>query len=90
MVYVLVFSLVMVSGLWFNYKLFNKRKKGLGIESDNRFLENKELAEEIHKSIMKNFKRKKVYSSFKDNIWSLYVIIMSRTRFRVNPHSVVS
>ena len=40
------------------YKFFNERKKGSGIE-------NKQLAEELHKPIIKNFKRRKVYSSFK-------------------------
>ena len=28
-----------------------------------------ELAEELHKRIIKNIKRRKVYSPFKDNIW---------------------
>ena len=53
------------------YKFFNERTKGLGIESGNRFPENKQLAEELHKPIIKNFKRRKVYSSFKDNIWDV-------------------
>ena len=43
------------------YKFFNERTKGSGIN-------NKILAEELHKPIIKNFKRRKVYSSFKDNI----------------------
>ena len=43
------------------YKFLNERTKGLGIE-------NKILAVELHKRIIKNFKRRKVYSSFKDNI----------------------
>ena len=46
------------------YKCFNERTKGSGIE-------NKQLAEEVHKHIIKNFKRRKVYSSFKDNIWGV-------------------
>ena len=50
------------------YKFFNERTKGSGIESGNRFPENKKLAEELQKPIIKNFKRRKVYSSFKDNI----------------------
>ena len=37
------------------YKFFNERTKGSGIE-------NKQLAEELHKPIIKNFKRRKVYS----------------------------
>ena len=27
------------------------------------------MADELHKQIIKKFKRRKVYSSFKDNIW---------------------
>ena len=46
------------------YKFFNERTKGSGIE-------NKQLAEELYKPIIKNFKRRKVYSSFKDNIWGV-------------------
>ena len=30
---------------------------------------NQQLADELHKPIIKKFKRRKVYSSFKDNIW---------------------
>ena len=46
------------------YKCFNERTKGMGIE-------NEILAKELHKSIIKNFKRRKIYSNFKDNIWVL-------------------
>ena len=46
------------------YNYFNERTKGSG-------LENKILTEELHKLIIKNFKRRKVYSSFKDNIWGV-------------------
>ena len=53
------------------YKFFNERIKGMGIESGNRFPENEILANELHKLIIKNFKRRKVHSSFKDNIWGI-------------------
>ena len=43
---------------------FNERTKGSG-------LNNEILAEELRKPIIKNFKRRKVYSTFKDNIWSI-------------------
>ena len=46
------------------YKFFNERSKGSGIK-------NKQLAEEFHKPIIKNFKRRKVYFSYKDNIWGV-------------------
>ena len=52
------------------YKFLNERTKGSGIE-------NKQLAEELHKPIIKNFKRRKVYSSFKDNIWDVDLADMS-------------
>ena len=31
--------------------------------------ENIQLADELHKPIIKKFKKRKVYSSFRDNIW---------------------
>ena len=53
------------------YKIFNERTKGSGINNKGNLLVNSQLAEELNKPIMKNFKRRKVYSSFKDNIWVL-------------------
>ena len=32
-------------------------------------MSNKQLAEELHKPIIRKFKKREVYSSFKDNIW---------------------
>ena len=31
---------------------------------------NEQLAEELHKPVIKEFKRRKVYARFKDNIWA--------------------
>ena len=53
------------------YKFFNEKTKGSGINNKGNLLVNSQLAEELHKSIIKNFKRRKVYSSFKDNIWGV-------------------
>ena len=54
------------------YKFFNERTKGSGIENKGNLQVNSPLAEEeLQKSIIKNFKRRKVYSSFKDNIWGV-------------------
>ena len=39
-----------------------KKLKGSGLK------ENEQLANELHKPIMRKFKKRKVYSSFKDNI----------------------
>ena len=46
------------------YKFFDK-KTGLGISV------NEQLAEELHKPVIKNFKRRKVYARLKDNIWAV-------------------
>ena len=59
------------------YKFFSERTKGSGIESDKRFDKNKKLAEELNKPIIKSFKRRKAYYSFKDNIWGVDVADMS-------------
>ena len=32
---------------------------------------NKFLAEELHKTVIKQFNKRKVYSQFKDNIWGV-------------------
>ena len=53
------------------HKFFNERTKGSGTNNQENLLVNSQLAEELHKPIIKNFKRKKVYSSFKDNIWGV-------------------
>ena len=45
------------------YKSFDK-KVGLGISV------NEQIAEELHKPLIKKFKRRKVYARFKDNIWA--------------------
>ena len=38
--------------------------------------QNEYLAEELHKSIIRKFKKRKVYSSFKDNIWGVVLADM--------------
>ena len=50
------------------YKFFDKKLKGDGI-SNNEIKQNLQLAEELHKPIIRKFKKRKVYSGFKDNIW---------------------
>ena len=47
------------------YKFFDKKSKGSGLT------ENQQLANELHKPIIRKFKKRKVYSSFKDNIWGV-------------------
>ena len=36
---------------------------------DNEIISNKELAEELHKPIIRKFDNRKVHSPFTDNIW---------------------
>ena len=49
------------------YKFFDKKSKGSGIINESNY----QLANELHKPIIKKFKKRKVYSSFKDNIWGV-------------------
>ena len=49
------------------YKFFDKKFKHSGIK--NEIKQNEKLTKELHKSIIRKFKKWKVYSSFKDNIW---------------------
>ena len=49
------------------YKFFDKKPKGAGIKS----MPNQQLASEVHKPIIRQFRKIKVYSSFKDNIWDV-------------------
>ena len=48
------------------YKFFDKKSKGASIK--NKIKENQQLANELHKPIVRKFKKRKVYSSYKDNI----------------------
>ena len=50
------------------YKFFDKKTKGTGIKNEIKE-NNKQLANEFHKPIIRKLKKRKVYSSFKDNIW---------------------
>ena len=51
------------------YKIFDKKSKGAGIK--NEIKKNQQLANELHKPIIRKFKKGKMYSSFKDNIWGV-------------------
>ena len=48
------------------YKLFDKKFASSGV---NMHANNEKLAEELYKSIIKNFLKRTIYSGFKDNIW---------------------
>ena len=55
------------------YEFFDKKSasldksKGSGIINEP----NDQLANQLHKPIIRKFKKRKVYSSFKDNIWGV-------------------
>ena len=51
--------------------LLDKSTKGSGVTTlTNKFVsQNRQLDEELHKPITKKFKKRKVHSTFKDNIW---------------------
>ena len=48
------------------YKFFDSKVSGSGAKP-----ENKQLANELHKPIIRKFEKRKVYSTFKDNIWGV-------------------
>ena len=49
------------------YKFFDKKSKRNGVNMSLEF--NEQLVKELHKPIIRNFKKRTVYSGFKDNIW---------------------
>ena len=50
-------------------KFFDKKLKGGGVNITLEF--NEQLPEELHKPIIRNPKKRTVYSRFKDNIWGV-------------------
>ena len=47
-------------------KFFDKKTMGNGVNNERL-----KLADELHKPIIRKFNKRKVYSSFKDNIWGV-------------------
>ena len=50
------------------YKFFDKKSSGSGVAAIEP---NYQLANELHRQIIRKFKRRKVYSSFRDNSWGV-------------------
>ena len=46
------------------YKFFDKKSNGSGVDAEP----NHQLANELHRQIIRKFKRRKVYSWFRDNL----------------------
>ena len=62
------------------YKFFDEKSAGSGAKhvtaepsakhvNTKLALQNQQLAEELHKPIIKKFEKRKVHAAFKDNIW---------------------
>ena len=49
------------------YKYFDTKTSDVAVKS--QIMQNEELAEELLKSIIRKFQKRKVHSSFIDNIW---------------------
>ena len=49
------------------YKFFDKKSSGSGIINEP----NHQLADELHEPIIRKLKKRKVYSSFRNNIWGV-------------------
>ena len=50
-----------------DYKFFDKKSSGSSVDAEPNY----QLANELHRQIIRTFKRRIVYSSFRDNIWSV-------------------
>ena len=54
------------------YKFFDKKSSGGGIDTEPNY----QFANDFHRQIISKFKRWKVYSSFRDNIWGVDLVDM--------------
>ena len=63
------------------YKFFDKKSMGSGVKK----LKNSSLilADKLHKSVIKKFNKRKVYSQFKDNIWGVDLADMQSLRKKI-------
>ena len=55
------------------YTFFDKKSQGSGLGTNK---ENIQLADELHKPIIRKLKKRKVHSSFRDNIWGVALAYM--------------
>ena len=61
--------------LWF-INFFGKKSQGSGRPLSSNNKQNIQLAKELHRPIIRKFEKRKVYSSFKDIIWSADLVDM--------------
>ena len=57
------------------YRFFDKKSSGSGAKQVNTKLtpQNQQIAEKLHKPIIKKFEERKVHVAFKDNIWGAHL-----------------
>ena len=58
------------------YKFFDKKSSGSGVAAEPNY----QFANELNKQIIRKFKKRKVYSSFRDNIWGVDLADMQSLR----------
>ena len=51
------------------YKSFDKKCSGSSVATTEP---NYQLANKLHRQIIRKFKKRKVYSYFRDNVWDIY------------------
>ena len=49
------------------YMFFDKKPSGSGVDAEPNY----QLANELHRQIIRKFKKRKIYSSFRNNIWGV-------------------
>ena len=54
------------------YKFFDKKSSGRGVDAEPNY----QLANEVHRQIIRKFKRRKVYSLLRNNIWGVDLAYM--------------
>ena len=70
------------------YKFFNSKVSGSGAVL---IPENEQLTNELHKPIIRKFEKRKVYSTFKDNIWGVDLAdmqLLSKYNKTVKPNKI--
>ena len=60
------------------YKFFDEKSSGGRVKNEN--ISNKELAEKLHKPVLKKSKKRKAQSLFLDNIWGIDLADMQLIR----------
>ena len=51
------------------YKFFDKKSSSSSGVANNKIKQNMQLTEELHKPVIRNVKKRTVYSGFKHNVW---------------------